>query len=56
MNILGIETSCDETAAAVVEKTDNIIQVLSHTTATSVALHAKTAWLDVGDSLFGGRS
>ena len=42
MRILAIETSCDETSAAVVEKKDNIIQVLSHTTATSIALHATT--------------
>ncbi len=39
MNILGIETSCDETAAAVVE---DGVKVLSNIIASSVDLHAKT--------------
>jgi N6-L-threonylcarbamoyladenine synthase len=39
MKILGIETSCDETAAAVVE---NGTKVLSNVIATSVDMHAKT--------------
>ncbi|MBI4092026.1 MAG: tRNA (adenosine(37)-N6)-threonylcarbamoyltransferase complex transferase subunit TsaD [Candidatus Levybacteria bacterium] len=44
MRILSIETSCDETGAAVVEKKDSeqFVRVLSNVTATSVALHAKT--------------
>ncbi|HMA85606.1 MAG TPA: tRNA (adenosine(37)-N6)-threonylcarbamoyltransferase complex transferase subunit TsaD, partial [Desulfosalsimonadaceae bacterium] len=36
MKILGIETSCDETAAAVVENGD---QLLSSVVASQVALH-----------------
>jgi N6-L-threonylcarbamoyladenine synthase len=39
MRILGIETSCDETAAAVVE---NGTKILSHVVASSVELHQKT--------------
>lgn len=39
MKILGIETSCDETAAAVVE---NGTKVLSNTVASSSEIHAKT--------------
>jgi N6-L-threonylcarbamoyladenine synthase len=41
--ILGIETSCDETAAAVI-KTDknNKVELLSNVVATSLSLHAKT--------------
>lgn len=42
MKILAIETSCDETGAAVVEKKGNEIRVLSNTVATSLDLHAKT--------------
>lgn len=42
MKILSIESSCDETSAAVVEKTGNVITVLSNSTATSLSLHAKT--------------
>lgn len=44
MKILAIETSCDETAAAVVEKKskDNFVEVLSNVVASSLALHAKT--------------
>jgi len=39
MKILGIETSCDETAVAVVE---NGTKILSHVVASSVELHQKT--------------
>jgi len=39
MKILGIETSCDETAAAVVE---NGTKILSNVVASSLPLHAKT--------------
>ncbi len=44
MRILAIETSCDETSAAVVEKKDNeqFVRVLSNITATSSKIHAKT--------------
>ena len=43
MRILSIETSCDETSVAVVEKIDDLnVQVLSHVTATSLSLHAKS--------------
>lgn len=39
MNILGIETSCDETAAAVVE---NGTKIISNVIASSAEMHAKT--------------
>lgn len=44
MKILAIETSCDETGAAVVERIENeqLVKVLSNVTATSISLHAKT--------------
>jgi N6-L-threonylcarbamoyladenine synthase len=44
MKILGIETSCDETAAAVIETGPNktSVQLLSNVIATSLSLHAKT--------------
>lgn len=42
MKILAIESSCDETSAAVVEKTRDEIKVLSCITATSLATHSKT--------------
>lgn len=42
MTILGIETSCDETAAAVITGNDNHVFLTSNTLATSLALHAKT--------------
>src|SRR5260221_1971377 len=44
MKILGIETSCDETAAAVVESSSDKTHVvlLSQTLATSLSQHAKT--------------
>lgn len=41
MIILGIETSCDETAAAVVQKTGNRIKILSNAVASSAQLQAK---------------
>jgi N6-L-threonylcarbamoyladenine synthase len=39
MKILGIETSCDETAAAVVK---NGTEILSNVVATSAEMHVKT--------------
>lgn len=42
MTILGIETSCDETSAAVVEKNKNELNLLSNTVSSSVKLHAKS--------------
>ncbi len=44
MRILGIETSCDETSAGIVEKnsSSSTITLLSNVIATSLALHAKT--------------
>jgi len=44
MTILSIETSCDETAAAIVSKTPkkNYIKVLSSVVASSLVLHSKT--------------
>lgn len=42
MRVLAIESSCDETSAAVVEKLDGKIIVHSNVTATSLAIHAKT--------------
>jgi N6-L-threonylcarbamoyladenine synthase len=43
MIILGIETSCDETAAAIIKiGKDNKIELLSNIIATSLTLHAKT--------------
>lgn len=42
MKILAIETSCDETCAAIVEKSNQEIRVLSNTVASQVAIHAKT--------------
>ncbi len=41
MIILGIETSCDETAAAVLEQKNDRIQILSNVVASSAALQAK---------------
>lgn len=41
MRVLAIETSCDETGAAVLEK-NNEIKLLSNITATSLAIHATT--------------
>lgn len=43
MTILGIETSCDETGAALVEKHDpGFPQVIKNTLSSSVEIHAKT--------------
>ncbi|MGE5041887.1 MAG: tRNA (adenosine(37)-N6)-threonylcarbamoyltransferase complex transferase subunit TsaD [Candidatus Levyibacteriota bacterium] len=42
MKILAIESSCDETSAAVVEKSGEEIKVLSNITATSLEIHAGT--------------
>lgn len=41
MIILGIETSCDETAAAVLQKEGDRIQILSNIVSSSLELHAK---------------
>ncbi|HUQ85743.1 MAG TPA: tRNA (adenosine(37)-N6)-threonylcarbamoyltransferase complex transferase subunit TsaD [Candidatus Limnocylindrales bacterium] len=42
MIILGIETSCDETSAAIVEKKGNIITLHSNVISSSLEIHAKT--------------
>lgn len=42
MTILGIETSCDETSAAILEKHDDAIILKSNIVATSLAMHTKT--------------
>ncbi len=43
MKILGIETSCDETAAAVIEQLpDGSLQILSNVVASSAEMHAAT--------------
>ncbi|HSW88794.1 MAG TPA: tRNA (adenosine(37)-N6)-threonylcarbamoyltransferase complex transferase subunit TsaD [Candidatus Saccharimonadales bacterium] len=44
MIILGIETSCDETSAALIkgDKKESFVSVLSNVSATSLDLHAKT--------------
>lgn len=39
--ILGIETSCDETSAAVIEKTDDRVNLLSNIVASSAEIQAK---------------
>lgn len=41
MLILGIETSCDETACAVIEKTSSRTTVLSNTVSSQIKLHSK---------------
>ena len=41
MRILAIETSCDETAAAVIEKTGGDIKILSNVVASQIELHRK---------------
>src|SRR3989344_9582535 len=41
MITLGIETSCNETAEAVLQKDEDRIQILSNTVASSVSLQAK---------------
>jgi len=42
MTILGIETSCDETGVAIVEKNNNSFTLLSNKIASSLSLHART--------------
>lgn len=42
MIILGIETSCDETGAAVIEKNNTGLHVISNEIASSLSLHAET--------------
>lgn len=42
MKILAIETSCDETSAAVIERRGGIARILSNIVASQVKLHAKT--------------
>src|SRR4051812_43458200 len=44
MLILGIETSCDETGAAIIKSNSNsqTVQLLSNSLATSTAIHSKT--------------
>ncbi|HWY79638.1 MAG TPA: tRNA (adenosine(37)-N6)-threonylcarbamoyltransferase complex transferase subunit TsaD [Candidatus Sulfotelmatobacter sp.] len=42
MTILGIETSCDETAVALIEGNENRVTLKANMLATSLALHAKT--------------
>lgn len=41
MNILGIETSCDETSASIIECQNNKIKLLSNVVSSQVELHAK---------------
>ncbi len=41
MIILGIETSCDETSAAIIEGHNNILTLKSNVTATSMLMHSK---------------
>jgi len=41
MQILGIETSCDETAIAVLEIKNNRVKVLTNTISSQIKLHAK---------------
>ena len=40
--LLAIESSCDETAAAIIQKNDNSVSILSSVTATSLAKHIET--------------
>jgi N6-L-threonylcarbamoyladenine synthase len=42
MKILGLETSCDETAAAIIDGTGDTVLLRSNVVASSLALHAKT--------------
>lgn len=44
MKILAIETSCDETAAAIISKNpqDNCVKILSNVVASSLIIHSKT--------------
>ena len=39
--VLALETSCDESAAAVVEQSDGRLQVLSHRIASQIEEHAQ---------------
>src|SRR5688572_25227052 len=41
MKVLALETSCDETAAAILEKNIGELTVLSNVVSSQVALHAK---------------
>ena len=41
MVILGVETSCDETALALIEAEDDSVRVLADITHSQAALHAK---------------
>jgi N6-L-threonylcarbamoyladenine synthase len=41
MNVLGIETSCDETAASVVRGTGNKVKVLSNVVSSQIEIHKK---------------
>lgn len=41
LKVLGIETSCDETAASVVEKTGDKISVLSNVVSSQIEIHKK---------------
>lgn len=41
MRILGIETSCDETGAAVIEKTENL-SIVTNVVSSSINFHSKT--------------
>lgn len=41
MRILGIETSCDETAASVIEKSENL-NIVTNVVSSSIDFHAKT--------------
>ena len=42
MTILGIETSCDETSAAIITGTDTGVTLQGHVVASSLAMHATT--------------
>ncbi len=42
MVILGIETSCDETSAAIIAGDNNKVHLLANTTSSSLDLHSKT--------------
>ncbi|MFH0829507.1 MAG: tRNA (adenosine(37)-N6)-threonylcarbamoyltransferase complex transferase subunit TsaD [Candidatus Kerfeldbacteria bacterium] len=42
MNILAIETSCDETSAAVIMQRHGIAQITSNVVASQIAIHART--------------
>ncbi len=42
MKVLGIETSCDETSAGIVEEKDGKLRLLSNIVSSSISLHAKT--------------